>query len=286
MIDDTNHLNQAGDTAGPKESRPRIPTRKRHLCILDQLSAERAVTVSALAAELDVSDMTIRRDLIELEREGRLVRVHGGAIAPSAPPPVTMDKDEPSFDSRLQQRREAKLAIAGAAAEIVAKYRTIALDVGTTTFLLATLLRKLEHTKIFTNSMRIAAELDGTAADVYIAGGRLRDGEQSVCGPSAVAQFEALWFDVSVIGVSGVTSEGLFDYSFEEVDMKRVYLRRAALKIALCDSAKFQRMSLMKIAPLEDLDILITDAAPPKALAAALDAANVDVRIARPGLPS
>jgi DeoR family glycerol-3-phosphate regulon repressor len=252
----------------------------RHARILEHLAAGGSVTVSALTAELGVSDMTIRRDLLELEREGRLRRVHGGALENNVLPPVAMDSEEPSFESRLQQRRPIKEAIAAAAAELVQRYRTIAIDVGTTTFLMSPHLRRLQHVKIFTNSIRVATVLDGTSAEVYLAGGRIRLDELSTFGPSAVAQFEALWFDVAVIGVSGITSDGLFDYSFEDADLKRVYLRRAGLKIALCDSAKFQRMSLVNVGALADINLLITDAPPPDPLAAALAAARVEVRVA------
>lgn len=250
--------------------------------ILAALSAAGSVTVAALASELAVSDMTIRRDLIELEREGRLKRVHGGAVALGSLPPVTMDREEPSFDARLRHRRLAKEAIAAAAVQIVAQHRTIALDVGTTTFLMADGLRDLPHAKIFTNSIRVATALDGASGEVYLAGGRVRRDELSTGGPAATAQFEALWFDVAVIGVSGITSEGLFDYSLDDTEMKRVYLKRAGLRVAVCDSAKFQRMSLVAIAALSDINILVTDEPPPDRLSAALAAANVEVRVARP----
>jgi len=251
----------------------------RHARILEHLAAGGSVTVSALTAELGVSDMTIRRDLLELEREGRLRRVHGGALGNDVQPPVAMDSEEPSFDSRLQQRRPVKEAIAAAAAEAVQRYRAIAIDVGTTTYLMAPHLRGMQHAKIFTNSIRVATALDDAAAEVYLAGGRIRRDELSTFGPAAVAQFEALWFDVAVIGVSGITTDGLFDYSFEDADLKRVYLRRAGLKIALCDSAKFQRMSLVNVGALTDINLLITDARPPAPLAAALAAARVEIRI-------
>lgn len=258
----------------------------RQTRILASLSSAGSVAVTTLASELAVSDMTIRRDLIELEREGRLKRVHGGAVATGSLPPVAMDRDEPSFDARLRHRRPAKTAIAAAAAALVAGHRTIALDVGTTTFLMADGLRDLPHAKIFTNSVRIAAALDGSAGEVYLAGGRVRRDELSVGGPAATAQFEALWFDVAVIGVSGITSEGLFDYSLDDAEMKRVYLRRSGLRVAVCDAAKFQRMSLVAIAALADINVLVTDEPPPERLAAALAAASVAVHVAEPSRAS
>jgi DeoR family glycerol-3-phosphate regulon repressor len=266
--------------ATPTADRQRLFAPARQARILTLLHVSGSITVTAAAAALDVSDMTIRRDLVELEREGRLARIHGGAVALDGPAPVAMDSEEPSFEARLRQRRDPKAAIAAAAAQLVSGCRTIAMDVGTTTYLMAEHLRDLQHVKVFTNSLRIAVLLNGSAPEVYVAGGRVRIDEMSTGGPSAVAQFEALWFDAAVIGVSGITTDGLFDYSFEDTDMKRVYLKRSGTKIVLCDAAKLQRMSLVHIAPLTDIDILVTDAEPPPKIAVALAAARVDVRVA------
>jgi len=282
MADDS-ALPETSTLGAPRDAdRQRLLAHDRHARILALLHRTGSITVAAAAAELAVSDMTIRRDLVELEREGRLARIHGGAIEAGSPPPDAMDSEEPSFESRLRQRRDPKAAIAAAAAELVSGRRTIAMDVGTTTYMMAEHLKDLPHTKVFTNSLRIAALLNSGAPEVYVAGGRVRPDEMSTGGPTAIAQFEALWFDVAVIGVSGITVDGLFDYSFDDTDMKRAYLRRSGTKIVLCDSAKFQRMSLVRIAPLSDIDILITDAEPPPKIAAALAAARVELRIAPP----
>jgi DeoR family glycerol-3-phosphate regulon repressor len=281
MAEDLSYRDVPAVLASPEE-RGRLPSHLRHARILDQLSHAGTISVTGLAAELGVSDMTIRRDLLEMEREGKLVRVHGGAMLADAPVPVAMDSEEPRFDARLRRGSDAKSAIAAYAANLVVGYRTVALDVGTTTYLMAGHLREVPHFKLFTNSLRVSALLDGGGPEIYVAGGRVRPEEMSVWGPTAIAQFEKLWFDVAVLGTSGITAEGFFDYSFEDTDMKRVYLRRSGLRILLCDSAKFQRMSLVHVGSFNDINLLITDAEPPPRIAAALAAARVDVRIAPP----
>lgn len=282
MVDDVSFREKSVAEPASGEDRQRMLSHVRHARILDQLNLSGSIGVTAIAAELGVSDMTIRRDLLELEREGRLVRVHGGAVLADAPASVAMDSEEPRFDARLRRGSDAKGAIAAHAASLIAGYRTVAVDVGTTTYLMAGHLRDADHVKVFTNSLRVSALLDGGAPEVYVAGGRVRPEEMSVWGPTAIAQFEKLWFDVAVLGTSGITAEGFFDYSFEDTDMKRVYLRRSGLRILLCDSAKFQRMSLVQVGTLADINMLITDAEPPPRIAAALAAARVDVRIAPP----
>jgi DeoR/GlpR family transcriptional regulator of sugar metabolism len=156
----------------------------------------------------------------------------------------------------------------------------VLLDVGTTTDYLASLFRSGPSVRTFTNSMRIATLLAQEKQDVYIPAGPVRTDELSVCGPAAVSHFGSLHFDVAFIGVSGICSSGLFDYSLEEAEMKRVFLQQSARKIVLCDSSKFDRMSLVQIATMNEFDMLITDAQPPAAIAEALEKADVTLVVA------
>lgn len=265
--------------AEPKERR-RLPPNARQARILEILRGAGSLSVTQVSADLGVSDMTVRRDLVELEADGELVRVHGGAMPLLSHPTVAVDDQEPAFESRMRQHHGAKLRIARAAAEIVAGARTVVIDVGTTPFLMAQHLPELAGTKIFTNSVRVAQQLATPRREVYLAGGKVRGQELAISGPSAVAQFSELWFDVAVIGTSGITAAGLFDYSFEDTEMKRLYIERSTRKIALCDSSKFQHMSLVKVCALSELTTLVTDAAPPADIAATLMAAGVEVVVA------
>ncbi|TKI06138.1 DeoR/GlpR family DNA-binding transcription regulator [Martelella alba] len=265
-----------------KAERPRLLAQDRQLHIIETLSRQGTISVTHIAAELDVSDMTIRRDLMELEAEGKLVRIHGGAALPDNGPPVAMDRDEPSFNARLARHCDAKARIAAVAADMARGYQTVALDVGTTTYLVAERLLERHRMKIFTNSVRIAYRMSNGAPDIYLAGGHMRGDEMAMGGPAAVAQFEQLWFDIAFIGVSGLTGSGFYDYSFEDVDLKRLYLRRSGVTVVLCDASKFQRMSLVNIAPLQGVDMLITESPPPPAIALALEAAKIKVVIAPP----
>lgn len=254
--------------------------RQRHIHILSRLAVAGTVQVATLARDLGVSEMTIRRDLMDLEEEGRLTRIHGGAVDTGRNRRTVIDRDEPLFDSRMQRNNSSKQRIAATAARLATGCNTIALDVGTTTLLLAMRLHGEAGAKVFTNSVRIAAELATHVAEVYLPGGRMRSDEMSIGGPAAIQQFQNLWFDIAFVGVSGVTAAGLFDYSFEDAEMKRIYLRRSTQKIVLCDSSKFERMSLVHIATLKDFDVLITDSPPPPAISRALADAQVRLCIA------
>lgn len=259
--------------------RPRLPSHARHAKIVEMLRANGAVSVTQAAADLGVSDMTLRRDLIELESGGVLTRVHGGAVATAASK-AAAGSEEPSFDSRMLQQHEAKLRIASEAASLIAGYRALAIDVGTTTFMMAQAMRPSANMKVFTSSLRVAMELASARCEIYLAGGRVRGGELAIGGPAALAQFGALWFDAAVIGASGLTAEGLFDYSIEDTELKRIYIERSTLKIAVCDSSKMLRQSLVKVCALDEISILVTDVAPLDPLARALADANVKVVVA------
>ncbi|MDR3373890.1 MAG: DeoR/GlpR family DNA-binding transcription regulator [Ancalomicrobiaceae bacterium] len=270
---------------GSNREKPKVLAHRRQAWILSALAELGAISVAEVAAQLDVSEMTIRRDMAELERDGRLARTHGGAVRTDATVaiesiPAAEFVKEPSFLSRLARNALAKRAIASAAAAIAVGGRAIALDVGTTTFLLARQIAGHQHLKVFTNSVRNALELGEGLAEAYLPGGRMRNDEMSISGPSAVSQFETLWFDIAFVGVSGLTADGIYDYSFDDTEMKRVYLRRSTRKVVLCDSAKFNTMSLVFIAPLNQFNLLVTDAPPPPPLAAALSAAGVEVLVA------
>lgn len=265
-------------SAQPVEQR-RMPAQIRHALLVETARKRGFFLVADIAAELGVSEMTIRRDLVELERDGTLVRTHGGAVASGSATQTIIDSEEPAFDARLRRNHDAKLRIALAASELVVGRLSVALDVGTTTYLLTRILAERVGLKFFTSSLRIAALLGEKQRDVHVPGGQIRGDELSVCGPSALEQFEHYWFDIAFIGISGITAEGMFDYSLDDSELKRVYLRRSSRKVVLCDSTKFHRMSLARIADFSDVDLLVTDQQPPPDIAAALAAANVEIQV-------
>ncbi len=265
------------------QAAPRLLAHVRKASILQSVRQSGSVQVAEIASRLAVSEMTIRRDLLDLEREGHLKRLHGGAVAVQA---IAMDQDEPSFDARLNRDRGAKEQVAAAALRLVDGARTVALDVGATTFLLAQLLRTRPGLHLYTNSLRIAGALSDGPQQLYVPGGRVRGTDMAIGGPAAVEAFAKLWFDVAFVGVSGMTADGLFDYSIEDTEMKRVYLGRSSRKVVLCDASKFHRMSLVRVAGFEAVDTLVTDAMPPVDILAALEAADVDIVLTGPLNPT
>lgn len=250
----------------------------RQARILELLASRGFLTVRELADATGVSEITARRDLGELEERKALRRTHGGAMVVRDGQVEIFDASEPTFDARRRRNSRAKIAIARAAAQLVKPGFTIALDVGTSTLELARCLGDMGELRIVTNNLRAASLLASSPHAVYLPGGRLRGKELSVYGSVTAEQIRAYWFDIAFIGVSGVTEGGLFDYSPEDTEIKRIYMERAKRVVVLCDAQKFGHHSMVQVAPLDAIHTLVTDAPPPSSLAAALKAADVELR--------
>ena len=173
------------------------------------------------------------------------------------------------------------MQIANHAYRMVLFSQFIALDVGTTTFELADLLRDTKL-NVFTNSMKIARHLSESKPNTYVPGGRVNGYEPSIIGSRVINHINEFYFDYAFLGVSGISEEGFYDYSPEDTEIKRALIARAQSSVVLLDSSKFECMSVVRVAPLEDIDIIITDKQPPEILSQALEASGVRVEIALP----
>ncbi len=249
----------------------------RQARMLELLANRGFLTVRELAEATGVSEITARRDLVELEERQALRRTHGGAMSVRDGQVEIFDASEPAFDARRRRNSSAKAAIARAAVDLVKPGYTIALDVGTSTLELARCLGEVGEIRIVTNNLRAASLLASTPHAVYLPGGRIRGKELSVYGSATAEQIRAYWFDIAFIGVSGVTENGLFDYSPEDTEIKRIYIERAKKVVVLCDSLKFGHHSMVQVGALGAVHTLVTDAPPPQPLAAALAASGVEL---------
>ena len=263
----------------------RLPAALRRRRILELLDAEGFVNVVRVAEALGVSRMSVRRDLDVLSREGRLVRSHGVALPAGSQGPNTaglaeFETRELQYETRRRRQSEAKQAIARCAARLVEADDNVALDVGSTVLALGRELAKRSGLRIFTNHLRLATLLAGSQCELLMPGGSVRPQELSVCGQVAVDQVRQHWFSKVFIGVAGLTKDGGFDASPEDTRIKRAYIERADQVILLCDASKFGQRSLAQACVLDQIDVLVTDAAPPAPLARALAAAKVRVLIA------
>jgi len=233
-------------------------------------------SVASLAGELGVSEMTIRRDLAELARDGRVIRTHGGAI------PGDKVLFEFQFLERTSRNDPAKQAIAAAAARLVRPGQTVMMDSGTTTLALARSLRGLDRLTVMTTSLPIAAALQhARGIRVLLLGGFVQPEAPDLGGALTEANLEQLHADVAFIGADGVDLQGNVSNASPEVARMLGKMAGAASEAyVVADSSKIGRPALMRFGNLARWKALITDAGIRPAQRKALARAGVNLMIA------
>ncbi|RRD53502.1 DeoR/GlpR transcriptional regulator [Buchananella hordeovulneris] len=242
----------------------------RHDAIVALLARAGRVSVTQLASELNVTTETIRRDLAMLEREGRIDRVHGGALLPRA---ATV----PETDLRQRQQQAAAEKAAIAAATVTALQlppgTSLILDAGSTTQAVARCLPPDLTLTIITNSPIVAHELAATAArranptahpwDIIMLGGRIRGVTQAAVGASTVLAATALRVDLAVLGTNGYTpARGFTTPDPDEAAVKQAFAAAARRTVVVTDSSKFGQEHLVSFLSPTTTDLLVTDQAP------------------------
>ncbi|MCK6582264.1 MAG: DeoR/GlpR family DNA-binding transcription regulator [Anaerolineales bacterium] len=235
--------------------------------IVEMVMGRGNISIADICSRFNISDMTARRDLNELDRQGLLRRVHGGAIA-------NLGRSyEPSFQTRAVKNKEAKAAIGRKAAELIYDGDSIALDVGTTTLEIVQGLKGKRNLTIVTSCLQIAGMIvDQISLEVdarlIITGGIVRPRELSMVGHIPEQVYHDLHVDKAFIGIGGVSLEdGLTEYNIEDTQIKRMLIRSAQEKIVVADGAKFGVTTFTSVAPLTAVDKIVTDgSAPPEVL--------------------
>jgi DeoR/GlpR family transcriptional regulator of sugar metabolism len=235
-----------------KDSKMIAQERRQH--IFEDIEASGIASVRDLAHRFDVSTITIMRDLQELEQEGLIRRVHGGAIS------VRGASYEPPFIARESQYSPEKKRIAAKAVEMINDGDSIILDVGTTTLEIARALKGKRNLTVLVTNLRAALELASQAAiQVIVIGGKLRSSELSLVGHLTEQTLRSFQVDKAFIGVGGITIEhGLTEFNFEEAGTKRTMIERARERIVVADHTKFGKVMLTAVASLTAVDAIIT----------------------------
>lgn len=235
-------------------------TSQRKDYILKVLRETGRIIAKDVSVELDLSEDTIRRDLRELAAEGKLQRVHGGAL-PSSPAVA-------NFAGRQQLAPDAKVAIGRAAAKMVRAGQVVILDGGTTTLQMAMHLPMQLQATVVTHSPTIAVALvEHPLIEVVLIGGRLFKHSVVTVGASAMEAISRIRADVYFMGVTGIHPQaGLSTGDLEEAHIKRALSASAAETYALITAEKLNAASPYVIAGLNEIDGIIIDAQVPLAL--------------------
>jgi DeoR/GlpR family transcriptional regulator of sugar metabolism len=227
-------------------------TSERKVWLLDRLGRDGRLVAADLAVELSVSEDTLRRDLRDLAAEGRLIRVHGGAL-PASPTHQPLAR-------RATLQAEAKLRLGRVGAGLIRDGQVVIVDGGTTHLALVAALPADLRCTIVTHSPGIAAALEAFAGiEVILFGGRLFRHSMVALGATTVAGFQGLRADLCFLGVTGVQAEaGLTTGDAEEAALKRVMLEAAAEVVVLATPDKLGAVSPWGVAGLDRMTRLVT----------------------------
>lgn len=227
---------------------------ERKTFILNELHERGKVEIDALASALDVSAMTIRRDLTLLEETGQVIRTHGGAILGRAL------MQESSFLEKGQMQYKEKRMIAAEAVKLIKDDSVILLDSGTTTLEIAKQLQGKSGLTVITNDIHIAQVLMETDCKVMMTGGRLQHETGTLLGPLVEQMIGNIHVDQLFIGAHAVDlKSGITAPTYEKASIKQAMIEAAERTWLLADTSKFKQKSFTKVCGLEQLAGMITD---------------------------
>lgn len=243
--------------------------------ILKLLDEKGQVNVHDLSQQFNVSEVTIRNDLTQLEHKNLLIRARGGAIK----------TDKVTLDMKLSEKKvknaKEKEIIGKKAAKLIEEGDTIVLDSGTTTREVSNHLSRFKNLTVITNALNIAgplAELD--QINIIMPGGVMRKKSLSLVGSIAHSNFNNFFCDKLFLGADGIdVNLGFSTPHLEEAALNRTMIKMAKKVILVVDSSKFKR-SLAVIAQISDIDILVTDSGIPDEDREKLMTAGVEIIIA------
>ncbi len=228
--------------------------------ILQLLERQQRISVAEICATFDISEATARRDLETLASQGKLQRVHGGAIVLTQAPP------EQPILQRQNEQADEKIRIGQAAAALVQAGETVFLGSGTTVLEVARALRGRRDLTVLTNSLPVVNALAGAEGITVIClGGMLRESEFSFIGHITEQALAEVRADKVFMGTRAISLEyGLTHEYLPETMTDRAILKAGKEIIVLADHTKFGRAATVRLAPLESIHTIVTDRQTPQ----------------------
>jgi DeoR family fructose operon transcriptional repressor len=225
---------------------------KRKQQILKKLEELGEVEIKQLKAELDISEITIRRDLNQLAEDGFLYRIHGGAMRVN---PLELPH---RFTNKAAINIAAKDLICRRAASEIKDGDIIFMDCGSTVFRLCQFIRN-KKIRVITNSIPIVYELQDCQVSINVIGGELDSERQAIHGYMAEYHIKQYRATRAFLGVDGISSRGLFANSEKEAAVTLALAAQSSFTYLICDASKIGKESYLKFAELDLVDALITD---------------------------
>lgn len=250
-----------------------IPAERQAL-IISRLSGRGVLSIGELADLLDVSQMTIRRDIRMLEEQGRAVSVAGGVQLPER------IFNEPSHLAKMSLSHDQKVAIGHEAAKLIAQDLVIYLDAGTTTLEIARNLIGRDDLTIVTNDFVVAGFIaQETTCRIFHTGGEIERENQSCVGTYAADTIRQFNFDIAFLSTSSFGPRGISTPAENKIAVKRAVVESAVKRVLVTDSSKYGRLASFNIFPLDMLSMIITDAELPETGAQTIKQRGVELQM-------
>ncbi len=227
---------------------------ERQKKIIEILTIKKVLKISELTDKLNVSVDTLRRDLNLLTKQGKIEKIYGGVKI------VESKFGESAIDERMISHLEEKERIAKTCSEWINDGDCIFIDSGSTTYQIAKYIKNKKNLTVVTNSIPVITELMNTDVELIIIGGKIRKNEQSVVTFDYLFNFNELNILKAFICTSGITLErGISDYNVEEALTRKKIIERSKEIYVAADSTKFGKDVTIAIAPIEQINYIITD---------------------------
>lgn len=225
--------------------------------ILDILEKKKVITTRELENLVFSSTSSVRRDLLELEKQGKVIREHGEVKLAN---PKNIDY---SYEARLYEQVRSKELIAEIASVFIGTNQSIFMDSSSTTSFLLPYLGKLDKLQVITNSVKLAPELNKMSnIALFVTGGEVKYGTNSILGNFAVDFLEKFYTDIAIFSCRGIDENGTYEANYNQALIKQKMIKNTKKAILLVDSTKFNTTHFFKLTYFEDVDYIITDKKP------------------------
>lgn len=259
----------------PTRAQPQqqITQSQRHEMIISLIKQEGFVTTEGLVQHFNVTPQTIRRDLNELDQQGKIARHHGGAGLASN------SIENTRYSERKRHLSAEKDRIAAELAKYIPDNSSLFIDIGTSTESVARALVNHKNLKVVTNNLHVAAILlPKSDCTVIIAGGEVRNRDGGIMGEATRDFISQFRMDFAITGISGIDMDGtLLDFDYHEVRVAQAMMANARKTYTIADHSKFGRSAMIRLGHVADIDTLFTDAQPPMPLMEQLNQAQTEV---------
>nr|WP_318384437.1 DeoR/GlpR family DNA-binding transcription regulator [uncultured Enterobacter sp.] len=247
----------------------------RHDQLIGLIAERGYMNIDELAALLDVSTQTVRRDIRKLSEQGLITRHHGGAGRASSVVNV-------AFEQREALWTEEKKAIAEAIADYIPDSSTLFITIGTTVEHIARALLNHNHLRVITNSLRVAQILyKNSRFEVMVPGGTLRTHNGGIVGPTAAAFIEGFRADYLITSVGAIEPDGaLLEFDVNEASVVKAMMAHSRHVLLAADHTKYHASAAVEIGHLRQLTALFTDAQPEEPLLSILKQQQVELVVA------